>query len=192
MSKNDIQTLWQEQIMTSNPLTLETLRRRETRLHACIRRRNSVEYAIGALVSLVFLLLAAGAFGLPAGTGATLMRVGAGLIVCGFALVGWHLQRRTGRNAGEVTGTVAEHYLTELGRQRDALSSVWLWYLLPVAPGLAVLFAGVGLLPGADPIVAVIDAGLTAAIFAGIAWLNARAARRLDGELQAAQKLMVD
>lgn len=158
------------------------------RFQSRIRSRNTIEYiAAGFVVA---------AFGWMGATIPMLIvQIGSGLIVLGALYVCWKLYElgraasRSELDAGAQSW--AAFHRGELVRQREALRTVWSWYLAPFAPGMLVFLAGVSFTP-ANPApfparLAVFLAGLgiMAAVYAVIWLLNAVAAKRLDAEIAA-------
>ncbi|MEQ1812619.1 MAG: hypothetical protein ABL889_22020, partial [Terricaulis sp.] len=124
-----------------------------------------------------------------------IIRVGAGLIIAGALYVCWKLHE-LGRAAtrGELDAGAqswAAFHRAELTRQRDALRTVWSWYLAPFVPGMLVFLAGVSFAPDNPapfPVrlgVFLAGLGIMASVYAVIWWLNAVAAKRLDAEITA-------
>lgn len=158
------------------------------RFQSRVRMRNTTEYLAAAFV-VVF-------FGWTAATvPEPIVQVGAGLIIAGALYVCWQLYQ-LGRAAthGELEAGAqswAAFHRAELARQREALRTVWSWYLAPFAPGMLVFLAGVAFTeanPAPFPArLAVFLAGLgmMAAVFAAIAWLNAQAVKKLDAQIAA-------
>ncbi len=174
----DVRDLWQNQEEDTMAITLDDVRRRATRLEGRIYWRNVREYVAGAVVIPVF--------------GASLLhfrgwRLAAPLLmIAGAVCVLYQLHRRgAARSHPEEMGLRAsvDFHLRELERQRDALHSVWAWYLLPFVPGLV-----------AELVVAAADRGMDARlvlfgcavllIFVGIWRLNESASRRLDQSIR--------
>lgn len=158
------------------------------RFQSRIRSRNMIEY-IAAVFVVVF-------FGwMTATVPEPIVQVGAGLIMAGALYVCWQLYR-LGRAAtrGELDAG-AQSWSTfhrgELVRQREALRTVWSWYLAPFVPGMLVFLAGVSFTdanPAPFPArlaVFLAGLGLMAAVFAVIRLLNAAAAKKLDAEIAA-------
>jgi hypothetical protein len=117
------------------------------------------------------------------------------MIVAATFYVGVNLHRKGGARATPDSGTVdslVEFHRQQLVRQRDALKTVWRWYLLPFVPGLmlwffAMWFGRVQI--GARPPPSVIALGMTfvfcVMVFVIILLLNligaARLQRMIDG-----------
>jgi len=167
-------------------MSLADVHERATRFQSRIRSRNTIEYAAAAFVVAFFGWMAAT---VPE----PIVQVGAGLIVLGALYVCWQLYR-LGRAAtrGELDAGAqswAAFHRAELTRQRDALNTVWSWYLAPFVPGMLVFLAGVSFTeanPAPFPArlaVFLAALGIMAALFAAIAWLNAVAVKRLDAEI---------
>jgi len=93
---------------------------------------------------------------------------------------------------------LASVHRRELVRQRDALRSVWRWYLAPFVPGLLVFIVGTTIEAGVHaPLWAVIatsavSLGFVSLIFAGVWALNAYAARKLDQEINSLDAVSFD
>ncbi len=70
-----------------------------------------------------------------------------GLIIVGMLIVALNLHLR-GRAVAPPAEASAQSLIdfqrAELARQRDALRSVWLWYILPVVPGIILWFIAIG------------------------------------------------
>ena len=158
------------------------------RFQSRIRNRNMMEYVAAASVIAFF------AWMIPT-VPEPIVQFGAGLIVLGALYVCWKLYQ-LGRAAtrGEMNAAaqswVAFHR-AELVRQREALRTVWSWYLAPFIPGMVVFLAGVSFTeanPAPLPArlgVFLAGLGLMAAVFAVIWWLNAQAVKKLDVEIAA-------
>jgi hypothetical protein len=169
-------------------MSLADIHARAAHFQTRIRTRNLIEYAAAALVVTVFAWIA---WEIPQ----PVVRAGAALIALGAIYVSWrlHAMARAASteemNAGAPSW--ADFHRAELVRQRQALSTVWRWYLAPFIPGVLVFVAGVAFAPeagapfwaGAATFAA--GAGFVAVLFAAVGWLNARAVRRLDAEIAA-------
>jgi cobalamin synthase len=180
---------WQTSVTEAPLPALADLRAGVDRFHRIIQLRNRVEYGASVLVVICFGLYT---FVLPS----PIARIGAFMIVLATLLVVWQLHRRASAIAAPTEDgarPLIAHQRAQLVRQRDALARVWLWYLLPFAPGLAVMMFGPTI--ARDP-AALLHMGwgeslsilFVVAVFVGIWWLNRRAARKLQkaiGDLDA-------
>jgi hypothetical protein len=111
-----------------------------------------------------------------------LQKVGSALIVVATFYVGWQLHRRASALPLDSAGAmpIMAFARAQMVRQRDALRSIFWWYLLPFFPGLVVLVIGsIQLRGGPRPLDAVGIAGVTA-VFAFVWWVNRYSARRLQ------------
>lgn len=180
-----IRQLWAAQERQAAPPPEEELRKRARRLHRQLALRNGIEYAAGAAASAVFAWFA---FVAPT----IWISLGCLSIIAGIVVTLVNVHRRRGRRPGR-DGHLALNcrafLLGELVRQRDALSSVWRWYLLPMEAGMALFLGSVwiyaaemrGAGPATErllPVLAVVI-GISAFIF----WINRIAARDLQREI---------
>ena len=172
----DPSEVWRRQASTATTPDSQVVRRRAVELESAVQRRNRREYVAALAVGLFY--------GFHAVTGEELAtRVGAALIVLGTAYVVVQLRRRGSPKPATPEAACVEHHRSELVRQRDLLRGIWSWYLLPLTPGLAVMLGGHVLgHPGARLRVGLF-ALFCALLFAGIGWINSRAARAIDGEI---------
>lgn len=159
--------------------SIANLERRATRFERTIRLRNAIEYVAAALVVTLF-----GAFAIWMPLPVPTMRVGAALIAIGGIVVAWQLHRRASLALPDMGLPVLLRHRTELVRQRDALASVWLWYLLPLVPGLVLMLLGPAIDGGWDLLLRLrfADAAALAlppAFFVWVWWINRRAAAKL-------------
>jgi hypothetical protein len=176
--------LWQSQPEEEMNMTLATIRSKSLKFQTKIRRRNIREY-VAAAVSIA----AYGAYivYLPN----VLQKIGSCLIVLGvFAVIYW---LHKGGSSKEVpvdssAQDCLDFHRQELRRQRDLLLQVGSRYLAPLVPGLAIFFAGTWIESAVDSkgvLFMTLIAVLVAAVFGGVYWLNARAAKKLQQELDA-------
>lgn len=175
------QSAWQARPTEKYVLTEEDMHAQLSKLQRRIKWRNIIEYAAGLVVLIVF-------------TAYTIylesvwMKVGAALSIMAAVFVLTNLHFRAGLRSSPVEFESRSFYISELERQRDALKSVWLWYVLPFAPGAILFRIGVhmdGLQShpyAADAVVFLI------AVF--VIWLNRRAARRLQPRIDEARRLL--
>jgi hypothetical protein len=175
---DDLRNVWQNQPVEKTTMPLEEIQRRSRRFEKRIDRRNLREYAGGAFVIAGFTYYI---FKFPG----PLIRTGCALIIAGSLFVMVQLYRRASPSklpADLAVTASSEFHRRELVRQRDLLRSVWLWYIGPLVPGLAVFEAGT--MPQHSPWWMFLLAALFfLAGFGGIVWLNRRAADRLDRQI---------
>jgi hypothetical protein len=132
----DIKTIWQNQSMEDKEMiTIAEIRARANSFEARIMWRNLALYAysIANIAITIWLIWM--------GRNQPYMRYEAPglLLVAAHLFVIWQLWWRTSMRAmpDDLMGRAALDYLRhQLERQRDALSSAWLWYIAPFMPGL--------------------------------------------------------
>ena len=189
-----LRDLWATDQGDKFTMSISDLTARSDRFHSRIKRRNLIEYLAAIIVIAAFGWIAMVA---PAG----LVRIGAILIMAAAAYISWKLhQLGSAEAAPRATSaeTLANHHRDELVRQRDALKSVWRWYLLPFVPGVTVFSIGTALESAAAsgaPIwvtlaISSISLGIMAVVFYAIYALNAHAAKKLDTEIDALEAVM--
>lgn len=169
---DDLRNLWQNQPHNPLRMTIEEIHMKAAQFQKKIALRNKREYAAAAIVVVAF---TGYAIFLPG----ALIKAGSILTVVAALFVAYRLHQKGSSRpipAAMALSSSVEFHRTELERQRDLLRSVWLWYLAPFVPGMVLFGLGMGSLSWA--------CGL-AAIFAGVWWLNARAARKLQAEIDA-------
>jgi hypothetical protein len=81
-----------------------------------------------------------------------------------------------------------DFHLRELERQRDALHTVWLWYLLPFVPGFVAALVVQAAESGITARLIVFGIFLVLLLF-GLWGLNEWAARKIDGRIQELRKM---
>jgi hypothetical protein len=139
-----LQAMWQSQPREERVISLEQVRTHARRLDERVGRRNRREYIAAAVVVGVF---GAVAWFAPSIT----VRSGAALLVAATVFIVNRL--RVHGSARPLPAELADRsaldfHRAQLVRQRDLLQTVWLWYLLPLVPGMAMLLIGVA---RADP-----------------------------------------
>jgi hypothetical protein len=172
---NPIKQAWQGYIGLGVSPPLADVRRDAARFDRHIRIRNRVEYSAGAIVIVIFSI---GVFREPL----PLVKLAHALIVIGTCFVMWQLHRRGSVPGAPTFASTAElmrHHREHLVRQRDALRTVWLWYLLPFVPGQLLFFFAHPALPGKEWVKAA-SIGFVVLIFTGGWWLNRVGARKLQ------------
>jgi hypothetical protein len=146
MDEQDVKNMWRSAPAADTaPLQEAELARRARHFQRRIARRNFLEYAAALLVCVGFGFYL-WKFPDP------LMRLGSVLTIAGILVVVWQLRQRASSRAlpgAESALPSRDFHRAELVRQRDALRSVWLWYVAPLVPGML----GCGNQPG--PIAAV-------------------------------------
>jgi hypothetical protein len=181
MNEQDLKQLWKSQPAETAALSTNELRVRALAFQRRIARRNLFEYAAGAVAIAGYCVH----FWMHP---SLLVRTGCVLVILGVGVVLHQLHRRSGsrttppENLG--MSSLAFHR-AELVRQRDALRDVWLWYIAPFVPGMAVFMWGVQTeLAGPQ---AAWRGPLTqlamVALAVGVVWLNRRAAKKLQVEI---------
>lgn len=185
--KDPLCALWAGQVSEPFVMSPEELRKRAGAFQSRIRVRNITEYAASAFVVLAF-------GGVALAVPSIIVKVGAGLIILGTLYVVWQLHamaRAAGKAEVDAAQSLSRFHLGELKRQRAALATVWRWYLLPFVPGMLVFLGGVSFTPenpaplAAKLAVFAMGAAIVGGLFAAIAWLNGRAVRALDAEIDA-------
>ncbi len=137
-ASEDLRSLWQNQTSDPIKLTPEILDRKIRGLQSGILRRNVIEYCAVAFVVVAFSYYE---WRFPT----LLLRIGSGLVIAGSLYTAYELHRRASARpapAELAQNTCLDYYISELVRQRDALRAVWIWYLLPYAPGLCIFLFG--------------------------------------------------
>ena len=180
-----LRDLWTSDQGEKFTMSVSELTAKSNHFHARIKWRNITEYIAAALVIGVFGWIA---FLVPVWS----IKIGSILIVAAALYISWKLHEIGGASnpSDLITGqSLASHHRDALVRQRDALRSVWRWYLLPFAPGTLVFTLGTALetatqIPlGAALSSGGISLGVIAAVFYGVHALNAHAAKKLDAEI---------
>jgi len=184
--RNPVQKLWQDQPVEGVTMSVEVIRKRAAKFERKIRWRNVREY-VAALIAAVplgyFFVTARDVFA----------RITFGLLIGGLAWMVVQLHRKGSVRSmpTEVsTLTSLQFYRAELERQREAVNTVWSWYLAPLIPGLLVYTVWSAIRsprPSAWLGLALLDA-VIAGMFYVIWKMNVRAARclqRMIDELKA-------
>ncbi|MCR9270754.1 MAG: hypothetical protein ACX94B_06095 [Henriciella sp.] len=182
--KDPLRELWAADQGEKFTMSIAELTARSDRFRAQIKRRNWTEYLAALLVIGIFGWLA---YIVPVWS----VKIGAGLIIIAAIYISWQLNRVASLSADdEPADDLISTHRRQLVRQRDALRSVWRWYLLPFVPGIVVFSVGSTLEAGANaPLWAVlatsaVSLGFVGLVFAAVWAVNARAARKLDDEIK--------
>jgi hypothetical protein len=180
-----IQAIWTSQKEEPFTMSLADIHARADKFQNTIRNRNLREWLAAAFVIAVFTYVAIV-------VDVWTVQVGAALIILASLYVSWQLHE-VGRAAPKQDISAmdcAAFHRAELVRQRDALRTVWRWYLLPFAPGMVVFTLAVSMAPeSGTPLAPRLITGLTSLtlislLFWGIWALNAAAAKKLDEEIK--------
>lgn len=142
-------------------------------------------YVVVGIVALVLVLFGLNVFGgIDAGVGGSLLRAGAFLLAAGLVFVTYTAYRRNrpGRLPGIAEDSIS-YAITRLAQRRDMLSTAWLWFLLPLVPGIVLLYFGAAGLPGIGLIWALAGLLVSVAFLVAIVIVTKRAAGRLDAAI---------
>ena len=177
MNADPIKEAWQASVENAGTPAIDDVRAGASKFYRRIWWRNAIEYAACAVVVFGF---GKYLFTLEH----VLEKAGSLLVIAGTLFVAWQLHRRGSAEPPEKAGAMPLLLFAraQLVRQRDALRSIFWWYLLPFLPGLTVFMTGTMLSArpsGPEPRDAVGFAGLIA-LFAGIWWINQLGARSLQ------------
>jgi hypothetical protein len=190
-SPEELLDLWQSQRSEFIPMPVEELRKAFGKLTSRVYWRNIREYSAAILVVAGF-----GYYFWAFHT--VLLRIGSGLTIAGAVFMSVQLHRKgSAANIAEEmeSKTCLEFYRSALARQRDLLSFVWKWYLLPFAPGMILFLLGLLKLVLDQPAshlhygLVTLWFGITfagcASVFALVGWLNRRGAKDLQKRIDA-------
>jgi amino acid transporter len=191
MSEDPAKQAWQASVEIAGAPPLEEVHKGVGKLYRHVKWRNRVEYAACVVVVIGF---ASYVVMLPN----PLHKLGSVLIVLATLYVAWQLHRRASAVPPEAAGTMPllQFARAQLVRQRDALRSLFWWYLLPFLPGLTLFLIGNGQDPELIAKVPVLTRWLgllgMIAIFGAIWWLNQLGARRLQRHIDEIDALTGD
>jgi hypothetical protein len=138
LPSGDIKKLWRNQKTEDDTVTLDDIRKRAAKFQSRIHRRNLREYFAAAIVVVVFGLYA---WIFPG----WMMKTGSVLSIAAALFVSWQIHKRASAYTPPQDSSamsLLEFHRQELVRQRDALKSVWLWYLAPCVPGMVLIVLG--------------------------------------------------
>ncbi|MEQ1729006.1 MAG: hypothetical protein ABL982_11570 [Vicinamibacterales bacterium] len=166
-----VKGLWQQQLLQGSRMSREQLARRSAEFDRRILRRNALEYGAAAVV-VAFLAVRVW-FETD-----WVVRLAGLLLMAGAGVMAYQLHRRTSVQRMPTDLALEDcisFHRRVLERQRDALRSVWLWYLLPATPGVVLLLAAQR---SARPLAVRLAA--LAAVAAFVLFVNGRAAGQLE------------
>lgn len=159
----------------------KSLEERVARFVTCTQRRNIRETAIACAVIAVFALDIA--YRIYGQNQDTLSIIGSGVIILALLLDIIIIWRKLHIPKSELSAFPPTHFPDKwkhhLTYQARMLRSSWLWYLLPLFLGLCLYLLSVH---GAYFIVPLLIIG---AVYAGIWWLNLKAAKQLERDRDA-------
>lgn len=130
---------WQDSASDASFSDPATFARRVNSFERQIRIRNWIEYAAGALVTVLFGGLTLGSFW----KGEILIGLASLMIVIGTWVVMWSLRRRAGNLDRRPEDTCLDHLRRQYGHQLRALLAVPVWYIGPLVPGTALFYFAV-------------------------------------------------
>jgi hypothetical protein len=173
--RNPVKETWQAYASDVTIPRLEDVRAGAAKFDRQIRMRNSIEYGAGAIVIAAFSYYAISHPGFWA-------KVANVLIVIGTCFVMWQLHRRASilqASADLPLSALLQHQRQNLVRQRDALKSVFWWYLLPFIPGQMVFLIAIPKPPGTEWMTLVFAGFLLLGLLAIWSW-NQKGAAKLQ------------
>lgn len=180
MTDDPVKRAWLSSVEVAGTPSIEAARKGADKFYRIIKWRNRIEYVACAVAIAVFTYYF---FTLPH----ILHKIGSVLVIAAAIFAPWQLHRRASAVSPEIAGTMPIYVFLrgQLVRQRDALKTIFGWYILPFVPGVALMIAGNGLDPrieAAGPPIWVRWLALVSmvAITAGIWWANQVVARRLQ------------
>ena len=185
---DDIRSLWQSMPVTPLAISAEEMRAKAKKFEHKIRRRNVIEYAASVLVVAIFGWYAT--FPVPA---TPLWPIANLMIIAGILVAAWNLHRKARASTPPATASataLVDFQRAEFVRQRDALRTIWRWYIFPIVPGLIVWFIAVTVgIPVKDPVRHAISLGITILVvllvFGGIVLMNLLGAAHLQRQIDA-------
>lgn len=185
---DDIRSLWQSMPVTPLAISAEEMRAKAKKFEHKIRRRNVIEYAASVLVVAIFGWYAT--FPVPA---TPLWPIANLMIIAGILVAAWNLHRKARASTPPATASataLVDFQRAEFIRQRDALRTIWRWYIFPIVPGLIVWFIAVTVgIPVKDPVRHAISLGITILVvllvFGGIVLMNLLGAAHLQRQIDA-------
>ena len=184
---DDPALLWRSQPADTHLPSVAELQARARAFDRKIVWRDRIEYAASLLVIIVFAWVAVL---IPEPS----FRIAIAAIVIGVGISCFNLRRHHKRNAANAPDPSRDciAYLRYgMERQRDMLRSVGRWYIGPLLPGTALFFAVIffEMSKLIGPLAAfagmILPLFISCAIFAGVWWVNRRAARKLDEKIAA-------
>ena len=177
-SDAEVLTVWQAQAREEQSLPIDDIRAKAERLDSKTRRWRTASALIFGLLVIVE------AWQVWRGE-ETLERAGDFLTIAALVYVAYRFWKWRAAAPPVALGRTncVEFYRAELVRQRDLSKDSW-GYLLPFVPGVALALFGGGVEDRpTSQMIALVVFGI--ALFLGVAWWNAHAARKLQKEIDA-------
>lgn len=175
--------LWKEQPVVSAVINADVLKNLSKSLRRRLLVRDAIEQTAGLLAMLIFIDIAWL-------SGDPIVCIAVAIQACGILAVMHNLWRRQRVPPALYAETSLAFHLALLTRHRDAVGSVWRWYLAPLLPGVIAFSLALAHVTAREagrfwllPIMAIIMLVPGALIFVGVDWMNRRAARCLDREI---------
>jgi hypothetical protein len=147
-------------------------------------------YIAVGVVALVLVLFGLGVFGgIEPSLAGWLLRIGAFLLAAGLVFVTYAASQRNrpGRLPGIAEDSIS-YNIARLTQRRDILRTAWLWFLVPLVPGIALLYAGAAMQPEIGPLSALLGLAVCAVAFVAIAVVTTRTAKQLDTQIAELEK----
>lgn len=182
MTPDDAKQAWQASVEIGGSLPLDEVREKADKFYRFVRRRNLIEYVACVVVIVVF---SSYIVVLPH----VLQKVGSAMIIAGTIFAAWQLHRRASAVPPETAGSMPILLFSraQLVRHRDALRTIFWWYILPFLPGLFVMSLGNRALRISETKEAatvgwqeLVLLAIIALFLGGIWYWNQRAARKLQ------------
>jgi hypothetical protein len=132
-----IKTLWQTQSKETETMQLEQIVVKARAFQAKVRRRQLLEYAVAAFGIVVFAIYV---YVFPG----WMIKTGSVLCILAIVNIVWQRHHRTAaRRLPEApAAALADFHRAELVRHRDAVGGSWLWEIVPMLPGAALMLLG--------------------------------------------------
>ena len=181
----DPKNLWKEQDMQPQIMTPQMLESRSRHFDGRIRARNKREYVVGSIVAIITIAFGTWMLLRVAAAPSSLM-TGIGFILLGLGAVAavMQLRRRAGGQAFIYDSPcTSAAYRAELVRQRDALRSIFSWYVAPFLPGFLLIYGAGFFEPDGIEWGTMIPGFLTVAFGIWMVRANHKAADGLDREI---------
>jgi hypothetical protein len=174
----DLTRAWQQQ-PRDGEIMLSDIQARASALERRMHGQNRLTAAVVAVVVIGNALQMTGALSIAGrfGMGLLLLALVFTMYRYGKLRGAWTLQADLGPQQS------AAFYRAQLARHRDAMKAFWWEYALPFAPGLIIVIGERAANEPRSPTQYAVLALLFAVLIAAIGWVNGRAARRIQVEI---------